>query len=345
MLNAYLAKTFLKLPIAGTPYTLTGASEAARHTGFYIQELGFKLDAGVPTDNIGKYTFITHGHWDHVRELPTDFLEPNKECPPTVFVPAASTVTITSFVSSALSMTKHRTVMPTWNLISATYTDYQYVNVKNTRFKVEPFKCTHSCPTIGYGFIEIRSKLKMQHVGKSQEELGTLKKSGVEISEDREFPLFCFLGDTDHKVLSNEYHKLKKYPVIIVECTFLEPVDKRKAKKHNHMHWENLMPFVVSHPHINFVLCHFSCKYCKYVDGIHYVSKFFNKTGLTNVTPFVNRHMSKDVKSPERTACVDADSDACSCDDSCDESKDVFSSTADADSDESEMPKFVPDVS
>jgi len=243
-------------------FTLSGASEAARHTGFFVPELGICLDAGVPTDNISEHVFISHGHWDHVRNLPC--LVRDSPTKLNVYIPGVFTDSITNFIQHSLGHELN------WNLVSMNYTDCKMITVINRTtsekivLKIEPFKCTHSCPCIGYGFIKL------------------------DLETDTDVPLFCFLGDTDHKVMSNEYAKLIKYQTIIVECTFFEPENKKDAKKDKHMYWDNLIPFIRSHPEIKFILYHFSCRYKP-----QEIITFFTKCGFSNVVPFVNTYKSK----------------------------------------------------
>ncbi len=259
--------------------TLTGASEAARHTGFFVPELGISLDAGVPTDRTGSHVFISHGHWDHVRNLPCLVGNVDSSAKLDVYIPCASTKFITQFVTHSVDhefgadapgTTTPPLPMLNWNLVPMTYTDCKMINVihqisgEKIVLRIEPFKCTHSCPCIGYGFIK------------------------VDVETGMETPLFCFLGDTDHRVMSNEYAKLIKYQTIIVECTFFEPSDKRHAKKDKHMFWDNLIPFIRSHPEIRIILYHFSCRYKP-----REIISFFSKCGFHNVVPFVNTYKSK----------------------------------------------------
>ena len=58
------------------------------------------------------------------------------------------------------------------------------------------------CSDIRIWLKEIREKLKEELVGKSQDEIITLKKNGVPITNTIEVPLFCYLGDTTHEVFN-----------------------------------------------------------------------------------------------------------------------------------------------
>ena len=142
---------------------------------------------------------------------------------------------------------------------------------------IEYIRCNHSCPTTGYGFSERRTKIKDIYMKKSssnnleciltQEDFEKHKQDGTldSLKDIIDIPLFCYLGDTDHKVFessgNNEGYKIEKYPVIIVECTFFKPEDKSKAKKDKHMHWDNLIPWIKAFPDKYFKLYHFSNKY------------------------------------------------------------------------------------
>lgn len=144
--------------------------------------------------------------------------------------------------------------------------------------RIEAIRCNHGGqPTTGYGFIEIREKMKDEFMidngsGKrvcklSQEELREMKANGTigNLKETVEIPLFAYVCDTDHKVFTNDGHnegyKLDKYPVIIIECTFFKPEDKKKAKNDKHMHWDNLKEYISNHPEKYFKLMHLSNKY------------------------------------------------------------------------------------
>lgn len=84
-----------------------------------------------------------------------------------------------------------------------------------------------------------------------------------ETNETYEHPLFLVCGDTTHKIFTEKEEKhydprFKKFPYIFVECSFVKPEDKKKAKKDKHMHWDNLCPIIEANPDNKFVLMHFS---------------------------------------------------------------------------------------
>lgn len=94
-------------------------------------------------------------------------------------------------------------------------------------------------------------------------------------------PTFCFLGDTDERIFSNESYLLKKYKTIIIECTFLKDDDLENAHRKKHMHWKYLEQYINMNNDKEFLLIHFSAKYSS-----SYIKSFFKHIMLPNVIPF-----------------------------------------------------------
>jgi len=301
-MNSFWKQVSAKFPIKGTPWTFSGYSVAARNTIIIINELGIAFDCGLETDQNLSHIFISHTHLDHVKATPQYIIDPSNGKIPIVIIPKPSASNFKSFVTSAIAMTKHEAKfsvkMQTIEVSlkpkekSAILPDI--LIVKNIRFRIEIIRCNHSTPTTGYGLIEIRSKLKDEYKGLSQIELNALKQSGIEICYDVEIPHFCYLGDTDHKVLGDPdkknpgsyiaYNKcLEKYFTIFVECTFYDSVDISQAKSAKHMHWIWLEPYIRDHPNTQFVLYHFSMRYKP-----KNIIEFFSSTGIPNITLLVH---------------------------------------------------------
>lgn len=288
-----------KIPIKGTVWNIIGDSWAARNTMFYIPELAISLDIGKESEQHPTHIFISHAHCDHTKGLASHLLEPVGT--PIVVMPKPSANNVRQLVNSYHRATKHSdSVQIKWKVIEVSILNdntmeeplflSELMLIKNITFKIELFKCAHSIPGTGYGFIEQRSKLDDAFVGMTQEEINNAKHEGHNVTKIIEVPHFCYLGDTTHHVFYIDKQckvlnkNIEKYGTIIVECTFLyEGDDIKQAKKTKHMHWDNLKPYVESHPNINFVLSHFSTRY-KPKDIID----FFATNGLPNVFPLVH---------------------------------------------------------
>lgn len=314
-----------KIPIKDTPWNIVGDSWAARHTTFYIPELGIFLDIGKESEQHPTHIFISHAHCDHTKALASHLLEPKGT--PIVVVPKPSANDIRNLVNSYHKSTKHNAnSIIKWRLLEvsipidkdssvqleminptkssnklnvSTITETieipeplfmnEFMKIKNINFKIELFKCTHSIPTTGYGFIEMRSKLDDKYVGMPQEEIDSLSRSGVNVTKIVEKSHFCYLGDTTHHVFYLDKKctvfnpHIEKYGTVIVECTFLFDEDIKQAKDTKHMHWNNLRIYIQSHPNINFILSHFSARYNTII-----VKDFFLENNLPNVFIILN---------------------------------------------------------
>ena len=145
--------------------------------------------------------------------------------------------------------------------------------------RVHVFSCFHRVPCVGYGFSQMRRKLKPEYADLEGREIGRLRKEGVEVSSMEEIHLFAFLGDTtvellqprneeiggEGKYMSSTAQQLRLYPVVMMECTFLGAKDledeRRRARKTGHILWEQIKEFVIDNPQTTFVLMHFSRRY------------------------------------------------------------------------------------
>jgi phosphoribosyl 1,2-cyclic phosphodiesterase len=259
------------VPIAGTDYTLTGDSWAADHTGFIVPELGINLDAGFYFDseiNILKnqYIFITHGHYDHMRDIYKILMNAQKMgITMTIVVPQALKSFLHEWLLSTFRLCScNYDVSPFWNIISIGYDAPIYLPIADKNFKIEPFKCTHSVPCCGYGFVEI---------------LGS--------GEEKQH--FCYVCDTDHRVMAHtgeksEIVKLGLYKSVIIECTFLKEEDVKHAKQDKHMHWKYLKQYAISHSEQSIIAMHFSTRY-----KIPEIIAFFKSERIGNVLPFITK--------------------------------------------------------
>lgn len=296
----------IKLP--GTPWTLVGYSVAARRTALYIPELGIAFDCGLPTEIRLAVIFLSHCHYDHVRELPSFLLiKPSENVPPiTLVLPGTSVEFVVPFVTSTIQMTKMTKMRKenkplNWKVIPAFMQKEQMASsylpepmiINNMKFIIELFKCTHSITCTGYGLIESRTKLQQKYKkpdgSVDQEEISELKKQGVNVCEEQQYFHVCFLGDTDHRVFyldkaCTQYNpRIEKYTTIIVECTFLGDDKEKTAKEKKHMLWKNLRRYIEVHSTITFILYHFSMCYLP-----SQIIEFFRKENLPNVIPLVH---------------------------------------------------------
>jgi hypothetical protein len=168
--------------------------------------------------------------------------------------------------------------------------------------QVRVFDMDHSVPCCGYGFYDTRQKLKKEYEGLPGKEIAALRRTdpNLQISEERLVPQFVFLGDTTASVFEKYGEELLRFPVIIVECSFIDHEQHgQRAADVKHVIWvsvrnaplgqvtcfvlqTDLHPYVAQHPEITFVLIHFSQQYT-----VPQIKEFFTKLNLPNVVPFV----------------------------------------------------------
>ena len=89
------------------------------------------------------------------------------------------------------------------------------------------------------------------------------------------------MGDTNEKI---KWDIITEYPVVIIECTFLEEKDLEKSVKDKHMHWKHLGPVIKQNPNVSFILTHFSLRYTH-----SFIIEFFKKEDLKNVIPWLDQ--------------------------------------------------------
>jgi ribonuclease Z len=94
-------------------------------------------------------------------------------------------------------------------------------------------------------------------------QLQEIRAQKIEISEDAFVPLFVYLGDTHINTLEKKKDIIFKYPIIIVECTFIRKDQdiEIRANRDGHIIWDDLKNYVLAYPNIIFILIHWSLRY------------------------------------------------------------------------------------
>jgi hypothetical protein len=96
-----------------------------------------------------------------------------------------------------------------------------------------------------YFFSEVRKRLLPSLAGKSGKELGELRRAGQPIEEEVDVPQLIYFGDTSIDGVTALEEELVKFPVVIVESSFLYTEHRGAgldAKKH--IAWPELEPLV-----------------------------------------------------------------------------------------------------
>jgi len=124
-------------------------------------------------------------------------------------------------------------------------------------FGIRAYQTHHGGPSLGYGLISIREKLKPEFMGIPGPELVAMKKQGVEIQYRVEVPMVAFLGDTTAGPVF-EQPDVVNAEILITECTFFDADHKAKAKAGKHLHVDQFIPIVEKLKNQHIVLTHVS---------------------------------------------------------------------------------------
>ena len=275
--------------IPGVPWRIKGYSRSAYRTGFYIPELDMMLDAGPQNFNIPSHIFITHTHIDHVANLPLTLIgDSESEHTFEIYGHKKADKYLDTYIKSMFAVNAMKNVndhVNWYNFNGKMSGDVFRITTNKTNLEVQVFKCDHSIPTISYGFSEIKQKLKEEYLGLPGREIGELRKQGVEITKEVVQNKLAYVCDTSIKVFDMNPDILN-YGVIFIECTFFMPDELEIAAQKQHIHWEELKPYVVENSDKTFVLFHFSQRYRDLE-----IEEFFNKekeNGINNIHCWTN---------------------------------------------------------
>ena len=271
-----------KWTLPGIKWSITGYSRAAYRTGFYIRELDMMLDAGPQCFSKPSHIMITHTHGDHITNLPFTMIGPEEGTHMFhIYAPAESEKYLRGYITSLfetnLSIDMNGAPDQWYKFYPMMSNTNFEIIANNNPYKIEVFTCDHSVPTVSYGISTIKQKLKDEYKGIPGKELAQLRKSGTEITAKVTTPILAYLCDTNFKALEVN-PTLFNYKIIITECTFLYQEHIQRSEKTKHIHWNDIKPYIESHPEITFVLIHFSLQYTD-----KEIYEFFKQVNLPNI--------------------------------------------------------------
>jgi ribonuclease Z len=254
--------------IPGTTWHIRGYSRSAYRTGFYVPQLGLMLDAGPQNFNKPDHILITHTHMDHIACLPMtmigrDASDINGDHQFFIYGPAEAKQYVSDYIRAMFCVNAVSPDVPAqdwFKYFPLRARDTFRIEAKNTKLVLEVFECRHRIPTVSYGISEVKDKLRPEYVGLSGPEIVALRKTGACVTHAVMQPKLAYVCDTSIDVFALN-PTLLKYPVIFIECTFIDPEELQQALTTLHIHWDHLKPYVVAHPDITFMLFHFSQRY------------------------------------------------------------------------------------
>jgi ribonuclease Z len=279
--NGYWNKQYF---LSKLKINIFGYSRAAYRTGFYIPEYDLMLDAGPQNFNHPSHIFITHGHGDHIAELPLTLIgDENGTNVHEIYGPPGSKRFVSAYINSMFNLN----IMASMSMNNVfNYTELPPgitipLTVKNSNLQISVIECDHSVPTISYLFSIIKRKLNPKYAALTNLEIVALKKSGTDISIDVTQPLFAYICDCSIKTIQRYEKDIITYPYVIVECTFLYDDEIDQAVQTKHIHYKHLKPYIEKYFQVTWILIHFSLRYKD-----SEINDFFKQINLPNIVPW-----------------------------------------------------------
>lgn len=264
--------------LGDTKWSVSGTSIAGIRTAFLLPELKIQLDAGYQSFTKVSDIFITHSHADHIASLPLIILENiSNKIVTNVYCPKESKTFIEKMLVSFIMCNYNNNQIPK-KYFKIIPLDNKYsieLKLNNQNIKIKLFESCHTVPTLSYGFIDVKKKLKNEYKDLKGEEIVNLKKKGIIVTENVDYKKLVFCGDTSIDIFKDL--SIFEFENIIIECTFFDDEDLKIAVDRKHMHWSLLKEVIIKYPKINFYLIHISAKYHnlnkinEYIEGIENV--------------------------------------------------------------------------
>ncbi|XP_022680476.1 nuclear ribonuclease Z isoform X2 [Setaria italica] len=218
-------------------YSVEGISIAGHETCVMFPSLNLAFDIGrCPPFAVSQdLLFISHAHMDHIGGLPLYVATRGRRRmrPPTVFIPAC----LADLVRKLFEVHRAMDQSDLDHKLVPLEVGEEYELGKDLR--VRPFKTYHVVPSQGYVIYRLKHKLKDEYAGLPGKELGTLRKSGVEITNTVSTPEIAFTGDTmSDFILDPDNADVLKAKILVVESTYIDDsksIEDAREKGHTHL--------------------------------------------------------------------------------------------------------------
>ncbi len=252
--------------------TIEGYSRAAVQSYWRVPELklGFDL-GGQPWDFMGTSTwFVTHTHLDHIASLPVYVARRRmmKMEPPVIYLPAHAVEMVEHVLKAFQRLDRGRLPCTIKSVLPGDEIEL------SRELIVSACATKHTVPSLGFVVWERRKKLKSEYQDLRGDQIRDIRLSGVEVSEERRFPLLAYTGDTAPEGLDAN-PVMYDAEILIAEMTFVAPNHrKEKIHKHGHMHLDDWVERRDRFQNQLIIAGHFSTRYHdKQVE--HFVRKKF----------------------------------------------------------------------
>lgn len=255
-----------KFDLRDCDWKVQGHSRAGERTGYFIHGPQICIDCGLSTWYTMNAVFMTHRHTDHSLELANmisarqqkrkgqEHLTGRPVVMPSEAVPMiAHLCASVAWLSDGTKPESDAAALERIGIHPMPVEIGQKITVPGLpNIRVEIHRGYHAgCQSVGYGFIDVRNRLKSEFAGLKGDEIGRLRKSGVSITEEVEIPQVLIYGDTTPDALAN-HDEWKKYPNIFIECTAADfrtdpavaTAEVASRRERGHTHINELLPLL-----------------------------------------------------------------------------------------------------
>lgn len=239
--------------------TIEGYSRAAVQSYWRVPELKLGFDLGAqPWDFMGTSTwFVTHTHLDHIASLPVYVARRRmmKMEPPVIYLPAHAVEMVEHVLKAFQRLDRGRLPCTIKSVLPGDEIEL------SRELIVTACATKHTVPSLGFIVWERRKKLKAEYQDLRGDQIRDIRLSGVEVSEERRFPLLAYTGDTSPEGLDNN-PTMYEAEILIAEMTFVAPGHrKEKIHKHGHMHLDDWVERRERFQNQLIIAGHFSTRY------------------------------------------------------------------------------------
>ncbi len=241
---------------AGIP--IEGVSIAGHESFYKLPTLRTLLEFGrAPEDVLGYATVcVSHGHLDHIAGLAHFASRRRLQDLPTarIFVPAEAAADVAQWVDACERLERISYAID----VVPVSPGERFGLRKDLELTILPGR--HRVPTVGYLFSEVRHKLRPELVGRDGSNIAALRASGQEVTRREEVPLLAYPGDCGAGIF-DACPELFRARVLLLECSFLDPEDRERAREYGHIHLDDILERAQRFENEAIVLTHFSQRY------------------------------------------------------------------------------------
>lgn len=246
----------LRLETSWGELRLAGGSRAGEASLVLLPQLRLALDAGRPARALVplQHVAISHGHMDHILGLPAWASQRQLNGMPrgTVYVPRS----LVEPVAELLAVCARLEGGVPYDVEVKAVGAGDAIQLRRD-FVLRFFATSHWVETLGCAVEWVRQRLRPELAGASMEDLKKRRRAGEAITEELRVPLLAYLADTGPQVFG-EHPWLAQVEVLVVECTFLRPSDRERARRFGHIHLDDLLAIAPTLGNRHVVLTHLS---------------------------------------------------------------------------------------